>query len=322
MAWSLDSFEIDTRDLTETTITQVHSTRTGSVISRWCSTLSTIDVLPFNQPVGPVHILTRDKNEKDFFHLIFPDNTYQYLADQTNLYAWKCRDVKPDTKWTAVTADKIQAFIGLHILMSVIPLPAYKDYWTRDNLCEIPAFTKIMTRLRFKKILQYFHCNDVENPPRGDPVHDPIHHVRPIFDVVQQNLHDNYNLHKSVSVDEARIPFRGCLSFRQYLPAKPCKFGIKVWELPDSYNGYVYKMQMYTGRSENGTREERLASRVVKDLTRCLVGKNHHVYMDNFCTSPELFVKLSADNICVTGTCRVNRKGFCQHMLIPLKWWK
>jgi hypothetical protein len=41
---------------------------------------------------------------------------------------------------------------------------------------------------------------------------------------------DNYNPNKEQSIDEGMIAFKGRLSFKQYLPAKPTKFGIKVWE--------------------------------------------------------------------------------------------
>ena len=39
------------------------------------------------------------------------------------------------------------------------------------------------------------------------------------------------------------------------------------------------------------------------------VGKGHHVFMDNYYTSPKLFVNLWAVGTGATGTLRVNRKG-------------
>ena len=48
-----------------------------------------------------------------------------------------------------------------------------------------------------------------------------------------------YSPHREVTVDEAMIAFRGRLSFRQYLPAKPTKYGIKVWVREDSTNGFA-----------------------------------------------------------------------------------
>lgn len=110
------------------------------------------------------------------------------------------------------------------------------------------------------------------------------------------------------------IPFRGRLSDRQFLPAQPCKFDRKVWEMADSTNGYVYGMQVYTGKSGIGQREDGFPSRVVTHLTRDLVGKNHHVYMDNFFSSASLFRSMLRDNIYSAGTVRT--KGWPQSCIL------
>ena len=57
-----------------------------------------------------------------------------------------------------------------------------------------------------------------------------------------------YTLHQHVTMDEAMIPFKGRLSFKQYMKAKPTKWGIKVFVLSDATNGYVYRIEIYTGR--------------------------------------------------------------------------
>ncbi len=48
----------------------------------------------------------------------------------------------------------------------------------------------------------------------------------------------------NISVDESIIGFKGRLSFIQY---KPTKWGIKVWVMADSSNGYVSNLNIYTG---------------------------------------------------------------------------
>ena len=59
---------------------------------------------------------------------------------------------------------------------------------------------------------------------------------------------ENYIPHKEQAIDEAMIGSKGRLGFKQYLPAKPTKFGIKVRERANSCNGYVGEFQVYTGR--------------------------------------------------------------------------
>jgi hypothetical protein len=102
------------------------------------------------------------------------------------------------------------------------------------------------------------------------------------LDAVSKTCLDNYKPPKEQTIDEGMIAFKGRLSFKQYLPAKPTKFGIKVWKRASPYNGYCHEFQVYTGKKEGQGREDNLGSRVVKDLTRKITDKGHHVYMDNF----------------------------------------
>ena len=49
--------------------------------------------------------------------------------------------------------------------------------------------------------------------------------------------------------------------------------------------------------------------RVVMDITKPIYGNNHHVYMDNYFSSPNLFSGLADKQCGACGTLRVNRKG-------------
>ena len=82
-------------------------------------------------------------------------------------------------------------------------------------------------------------------------------------------------------VDESMIKFKGRLQFRQYLPTKPIKWGIKLWALAESSTGYLACWQIYTGK-EGGRQENGLSHRVVMDLVRYLSGSHATIFMDNF----------------------------------------
>ena len=96
-------------------------------------------------------------------------------------------------------------------------------------------------------------------------------------------------------MDEAMIKFQGRSSLKQYMPLKPVKWGIKVWVLGDSHNGYFSKVQVYTGKAESP--EKALGARVVKELAEHLRGKNHHVFFDNLFTNKQLLVVLEEEGI-------------------------
>lgn len=84
-----------------------------------------------------------------------------------------------------------------------------------------------------------------------------------------------------IFVDEAKA-FKGQLSMNQYVPLKPIKRGIKVWECADSTNGYVCNLQVYTGRQDGGVTEHGLGYCVVRELSQPFIGKHHHIFCNKF----------------------------------------
>ncbi|KAK3107658.1 hypothetical protein FSP39_019342 [Pinctada imbricata] len=95
------------------------------------------------------------------------------------------------------------------------------------------------------------------------------------------------------------IAFTGRLGFKQYVPLKPTKRGIKVWMRADPHNGFVNEFQVNTGK-EGRTAEKGLGERVVRDLSRSIWGNYHHIYCDNYFTSIQLFNDLAEQqNVCL-----------------------
>lgn len=71
---------------------------------------------------------------------------------------------------------------------------------------------------------------------------------------------------------------------------------------------YINENQVYT-RKEGNVAEKGLGERVVKDLTRSIWGKYHHIYCDNYFTFVDLFHELLDNKTYTCGTIRTNRKG-------------
>jgi hypothetical protein len=67
------------------------------------------------------------------------------------------------------------------------------------------------------------------------------------------------------------IAFKGRLSFKQYLPAKPTKFGIKVWERASPQNGYCHEFQIYTGKVEGVRTEESFTPLIASGIPLLLI---------------------------------------------------
>ncbi|XP_050293785.1 piggyBac transposable element-derived protein 4-like [Anthonomus grandis grandis] len=114
-------------------------------------------------------------------------------------------------------------------------------------------------------------------------------------------------IHLYQAIDESMIRFKGRSSIRQYMPMKPIKRGYKVWVRSDE-TGFMSQFQIYTGKVSNLT-EKSLGARVIKDLSRELVGNKHKLYYDNFCNSVKLQNSLLLEGIYACGTARKNRKN-------------
>ena len=93
-----------------------------------------------------------------------------------------------------------------------------------------------------------------------------------------------------LSIDESMIGTKCRLSFIQHLPAKPTKWGIKVWVCSDVATGYILSFSIYTGKDPNvSILPNGLAYDVVMRLLENRFNKGYSVFVDNFYTSPNLF---------------------------------
>jgi hypothetical protein len=55
----------------------------------------------------------------------------------------------------------------------------------------------------------------------------------------------------AVCIDEQLPPFRGRRGFRQYMPKKPSKYGIKIWMIRDCATKYTLNAKVYLGKENN-----------------------------------------------------------------------
>lgn len=65
----------------------------------------------------------------------------------------------------------------------------------------------------------------------------------------------------------SRMLVKGRCPFRQYMPIKPAKYGIKIWVACDAQSSYAWKMHVYTGKPTSGGPEKNQRMRVVLDVT-------------------------------------------------------
>ena len=248
------------------------------------------------------------------FRLFFPSSYIDELLFQTNLYADQQRASKNDNShFDPIIKEELLAFIGINIAMGVVSLPSIDNYWSTSPILTHPWFRTIMSRNRFREILRYIHVADNSSAlDRSDPAYDKLWKVRPLLDIVSQQSLKLYSPHPQISVDESMIGTKSRLSFIQYMPKKPVKWGIKNWVCADAVTGYILTFDVYCGANASQTEKhpKGLAYSVVMKLVEPYLDKGYSVYMDNYYSSPELFRDLLLRKTTASGTVRLNRKYF------------
>ena len=97
-----------------------------------------------------------------------------------------------------------------------------------------------MSRDHFLRILRYLHLNDSSKQKNyGEDGFDPLYKVRPLLDHLAAVFTIYYQPAQQISIDKMMIGTRCKVSFLQYLPKKPTRFGIKVWVNSEAKSGFI-----------------------------------------------------------------------------------
>ena len=315
--------ELDDDDITTATVTtqqtpteqQQPSTLPSPPLTSTSTPLATsiqptaFEPIEFASFVGPVNPLGSDSTPLQYFQEIFRDNTFEYIAEQTNLYAEQ-NPPGDSYNWKPTCAEEIKLLIGMFLMMGIHRLPSIPDYWSKNPILGVQCISRCMPLLRFKALMRCLHLNDNSKAPRpGEEGFDKLYKIFPLFDIVGHNSLTKYMPHCENAVDEAMVLFKGRSAFKQYMPNKPVKRGYKVWMRADARNGYCCFFEVYTGATPGAT-EVGLGASVVKTMVEPLYGKGYYVFYDNFFSSVSLARDLLDNKVYTIGTTRVNRKNW------------
>lgn len=269
----------------------------------WSSVATPLNIRPFGgaQQINS-HVPISLFPLEIFLHFL-PNSALIKIVRETNLYA----HAKNAPGWQDCTLYEIKQFLAVLIYMGVVDIGQTSDYWS--GVTTQPFVTKTFSRNRFKELLCYLHLASSADP--NAPSQDKLFKVRWLYELVKNRCITSYSPSANLAVDEAMIGFKGRIGFKQYMPAKPTKWGIKVWSLADSANGYLLNFEFYTGAaSAEEKKQEAPNQSLVLRLMTPYEGKYYRLWMDNWYSSIPLFSALLAKQIYPSGTVRQNRKGF------------
>lgn len=195
--------------------------------------------------------------------------------------------------------------------MSNIHMPTERHYWRAKSIMyHHPFFGETMARNRFEGILRSLRFYDPNRTvAKKDKISSIITHC-------VENFKEAYSPAKQLSIDEALVGFKGRISYKQHIPMKRRRFGLKLYELTSS-SGYVLNIILYTGKGTVKGSKKGYAYSVVHTLLKDYLGKGHAVYLDNYYTSIPLAKSLYKRGTEITGTLHLNKVGIPE----PLKKW-
>lgn len=216
------------------------------------------------------------------------------------------------SKWSPTNVDEIEKFMGLLLWFGLVQMPSLESYWSTKIRYKNNVAPKIMSRNRFELLLRFWHFADNEKTPDNDR----IYKVRDLLERVVKNYQNVMEPDEYLAIDESMVPFRGRLKFKQYIPGKAHKYGVKLFKICEK-NGYTHDLQVYAGK--NQVDGKGLALRVVMELIRPYLNVGRTVVTDNFYTSMPLARELLKNNTHLVGTLRTNRVKLPEVLKTKLK---
>lgn len=250
-----------------------------------------------------------NENPVSAFRLFITADIIRIIVENTNIQGRS----KYKDNWIDVDNITIDAYFGFLFLTGV-----YNAY-CQSTIELFDAKNRAEYRAAFSK--QQFEtitsCLRFDNRVGRDR-RDKLAPFRDLYNLWNVTLRKNYNPHENLTIDEHLVKFRGRCPFRQYIPKKPGKYGIKVFALCDSKTKYCCNTDVYTGRNPDEPRETNQGKRVVLQLVSFL-SSGYNITCDNFFVSYDLAVELlRTKHITMVGTVRKN-KSFLPHHIVNVK---
>ena len=259
---------------------------------------------------GPTRMaVTRVTDIKSAFELVMPNSIQKIILEMTNLEG---RRVFGE-KWKELDKTHLDAYLGLLILAGVYKSKdeSTASLWGAETGRAIFRATMSLETFHiFSRVIRF----DNRETRAGRRERDKLAAVRTVWDKWVEQLPLLYNPGPNITVDERLVAFRGRCPFRQYMPSKPAKYGIKIWAACDAKTSYALNMQVYTGKAVGGAPEKNQGSRVVLDMAHGLRG--HNITCDNFFTNYNLGQELLKRKLTMVGTVRKNRVELPAELLV------
>ncbi|XP_046685132.1 piggyBac transposable element-derived protein 4-like [Homalodisca vitripennis] len=277
--------------------------------NEWDDIKSTVRQFPYTDNEGLVYDFDIS-NPVTVLEQFLTDDIINLIVEETNRYARQ--DISNNIpkqrsfmrQWIDCTSGEIKQFLGILIVMGMCPLPQIRFYWSNDTMFKNDFIKQAMKRERFEMLLRCLHFHNNEEAVGEEPRMKKLQNL-------QVMLNDRFKAVRipgeTVVIDETMVPWRGRLNFRQYLPDKSHKYGVKIYKLC-SPDGYTCKFKIYVGKGDI-TSGKGHKQKIMLHLIHDFLGHGRLLYADNYYNSVELAEALLKRKTYLCGTLRKDLKS-------------
>lgn len=243
--------------------------------------------------------------------LLFLDtDILQHIVDCTNIKIVSVQaQYERQRDCEETTVIELKALIGIMYLIGIHKSShtLIDDIWMADGT-GLDKCRATMSKQRFRFLLRVLRFDDIHTRQERNSV-DKLAPIRQIYDPFVKNCQTYYKNNEYVTIDEMLESFRGSCRFRQYMPSKPAKYGIKLFSLVDAVSFYTKNLEIYVGKQPEGPYfHDTSTNALVQRLIEPISGTGRNVTTDNWFTSVPLAEQLlETHNLTLVGTIRKNK---------------
>lgn len=229
-------------------------------------------------------------NPLTYFELFFGENlldtiltTYQTQSGSTPLHgrtsAWKYTDI-----------NEIYVFLAITMLMVHTKKNRISDYWSIDHLISTLIFSQLFSQDRYLYLMRYLYFNKIQQ----EKLNNRLFKIQPVIDHLRSRYKATLIPYQNLVINEHLMPWKGRLSFKQYIPLKQSRFRIRTHILCDCLTGFILDFTVYTVSTTEYTYSEELgvSGSIFMSLLSDYLDEGHNLYVGNWYLSPRLFEKL------------------------------
>lgn len=274
---------------------------------------------PLPRRQAPVHNIVKEKcslkesghvaSILDAFTLFLTAEMKDLVVMHTNQkaeeYYHKWNVEHDDNKvWNKLEPVELDAFIGLLLYAGVLlsRRESVNELWKMED-CGRAVFRATSGIVRFKAIMQFLRFDDLTTRMERRKT-DKLAPFRELLNMFTATLQHPYTPGPCLAVDEQLVPYRGRCPFRQYMPSKPAKYGLKWWLCCDAENAYVCNLSIYIGKQQGDNPAKNVGQTVVSELVEPYRGSGRNITTDNYFTSVPVAKELLQHNMTLVGTMR------------------